>query len=60
MANAVAAVNNSISKTFAATTFKIFLVNKFLGRRNKFVDSLTIFSREEEQLIFKTHGVVAN
>lgn len=61
--NSVAIVNNSIRKKLPATTFKIqrsILINKCVGRNTASVGRLTILIHEEDLLILKILGVVAD
>ncbi|KAJ8950560.1 hypothetical protein NQ318_015693 [Aromia moschata] len=59
---AVAAIRSGMSKKLAAQTYRIprsTLVNRCLGRHKKSVGHPTILSKEEEQLISRTLGIVA-
>lgn len=59
---AVESVRNGMSKKLAAQTYgipRMTLVNRCLGRHTKSVGHPTVLSTEEEQLISRTLGVVA-
>lgn len=61
VANAIAAVNSSISKKLAATTFEIplnYIGSKCLGKHIKSEGHPAIVIHEVEQLIPKSLGVV--